>query len=106
MSDPACVLVDDDGTPYEIERGSDAWRASMEWARFHGLDPMRIPAGSYIERDAAGRRILFEEYVFDGDLVRINEEGDDGVRVDRVEQGEAPPLPFPPEVTRGSARTL
>lgn len=96
----AAVLVDGE-REYQIHRDDrPAWQASMDWARFHGLDPNRIPAGSYIERDAAGCRILFTEFVKTGpetaDILIVDNEP---VTVDRVEQGEAPPLPFPPEVT-------
>jgi hypothetical protein len=90
----------DGDAEYVVERGTDAWRASMEWARFHGLDPMRIPAGSVVERDAVGRRILFTEFLKDGpgagDIVIVDGEP---VEVECVEQGEAPPIPFPREVT-------
>jgi len=105
VSNPACVLVDG-ANQYEIERGTPAWHASMEWARFHGLDPNRIPAGSYVERDAANRRILFEEFVFDGDQVRINEQGDDGVlRLPAAGRARAAPggdtgARLPPELRR------
>lgn len=93
----AAVLVDAD-REYEIVSGSPEWVASLEWARFHGLDPNRIPAGSYIERDAAGRRVLFTEFLPAEDGGPLIVDGD-VVTVERVEQGEAPPLPFPREVT-------
>jgi hypothetical protein len=88
----ACILIDGDER-VEVEYGTDLWHASMEWARFHGLDPNRIPAGSEVIRDAVRRRIVFEEYVFDGDDLRLVD--NDPVIVPRVEQGEAPPLPLP-----------
>lgn len=91
----ACILIDG-RRRVEIDYGTPAWNASMEWARFHGLDPNRIPAGSEIVRDEARRQIRYQEFVFDGDKLRI--EDMDAVIVDRVEQGEAPPLPFPAEV--------
>jgi hypothetical protein len=95
----ACVLVDGDAE-YEVYYGTPEWHASLEWARFHGLDPDRIPGGSIVERDAAGRRIIFSEFVVDqdGEFV-LTEDGADIASVARVEQGEAPPLPFPREVT-------
>lgn len=87
------VILRDGDSETEVEYGTPLWAASCEWARFHGLDPSRIPAGSVVERDATGRRILFSEFVFDDILLRV----EDGapVIVERVEQGEAPPLPFP-----------
>jgi hypothetical protein len=99
MGSPSVVLVDGD-REFEVEYGTEAWSASCEWARFHGLDPNRIPAGSVVERDADGRRIAFEEYVFDtdGELV-LTADRLDAERIARIEQGEAPPLPFPREVT-------
>lgn len=94
--DVACVL--EDGERWvEVPRGTEAWRASMEWARFHGLDPNVIPAASVIVRDAPRRQIRFEEYVRDEEG-RIVLRNDEPVLIGRVEQGEAPPLPFPPEV--------
>lgn len=93
--DVAVVLVDGD-REVEVHFGTPLHAASMEWARFHGLDPMKIPAGSVVERDAANRRILFEEFVKtgprDGDVLVVDGEV---VAVERIEQGEAPPLPFP-----------
>ena len=95
----ACIMVDGD-REFEIHSGTDAWRASMEWARFHGLDPMRIPTESFIERDAERCRILYTEFVKDGpgvaDILLVDGEP---VTVECVEQGEAPPMPFPREVT-------
>lgn len=92
---PACVAVDfATGRSAVIDYDTPAWLASMEWARFHGLDPMRIVAGSAVVRDAESCQIRYEEFVFDasGDLVWEPE------TVARCEQGEAPPLPWPPEV--------
>lgn len=95
----ACIFRDGEAT-YPVISGTAAWEASLEWARFHGLDPMRIPAGSTVVRDAANRRILFEEYVKDGpdvgDILIVD--GEPQI-VNQVEQGEAPPLPLPREVT-------
>lgn len=95
---PACVMVDGE-REYEIERGTPAWSASLEWAKFHGLDPNSIPDGSYIERDASGCRILFTEFVRTGPNGDVLVEDLEPVTIERVEQGEAPPLPFPREVT-------
>lgn len=98
MSDTACILIDN-GARVEVRRGTEAWQASMDWARFHGLDPNRIPAGAEIVRDVAGRRILYSEFVKNGPNVGdILMRDGEPVIVERIEQGEAPPLPFPPEV--------
>lgn len=96
--EPSIILADA-GREYEVEYGTPAWSASCEWARFHGLDPNRIPAGSVVERDEAGCRIVYDEFVFDGDVLRLTDDGMDGLRARRIEQGEAPPLPLPREVT-------
>lgn len=99
MTGVACVLIDD-GREYEVHYGTAAWHASMDWARFHGLDPMRIPGGSRVERDAANCQILFNEFLKDGPEVGdiVIRDGEP-VLVSRVERGEAPPLPLPREVT-------
>lgn len=95
----ACILRDGPAE-YEIHYGTPEWHASMEWARFHGLDPNRIPAESVVERDEAGCRILFTEFVMDGpDVADIAIVDGEAQMVGRIEQGEAPPLPFPREVT-------
>lgn len=100
MNDLACVLVDGDHEYPVMRSDQAAWQASMDWARFHGIDPNRVPAGSYIERDAARRRILFSEFVYDGPGIGdIVLDGLDPLTVDRIKQGEAPPLPFPREAT-------
>jgi hypothetical protein len=91
----AITLVDGDRS-VDIITGTDAWRASLEWARFHGLDPNRIPAGSVLERDASARQIRYVEFAraSDGDLLIVDSYP---VEIEQVEQGEAPPLPFPSE---------
>lgn len=88
----AAVLIDA-GRRTVVHSGTPLWHLTCEWARFHGLDPNRIPAGSEIVRDAARRRILFEEFAFDGERIR-HVDGEPVVTA-CVEQGEAPPLPFP-----------
>ena len=82
------------GARTAVDFGTPLWEASMEWARFHGLNPMRIPAGSLIERDAARCEIRYDAMVEgpDGKPMIFN---NDLVRVRRTERGEAPPLPFP-----------
>jgi hypothetical protein len=81
-------------TRVPVDFGTPLWRATLEWARFHGIDPMRVPAGSVVERDAGRCEIRYDRTMF----------GDDGLPLvadlelvtERVaERGEAPPLPFP-----------
>ena len=91
----AIDLLDADGTRLRVEYDTNLWRESMDWARFHGLDPMLIPAGSTIERDPVTFEIRYDEYAVDPrdglPLVRQNEP----VIEHRVARGEGPPLPFP-----------
>lgn len=94
----AAILVDGRDR-YEVRFDTEAWTASCEWARFHGIDPNRVPAGSTIERDAARRCIRYSSFVPTGPGVSdIQVIGDEPVVVDRIEQGEAI-KPFPAEVT-------
>lgn len=97
----ACVLVDaDTGARYEVDRGTDAWVASMEWARFHGLDPDEIPAGEEVVRDARNCLIRYKVFVKYGPKrFQIKIVDNEPVMAEMVEQGEGPPLPFPPEVS-------
>lgn len=94
----AAIAVDAaTGRRAEVYYDTPAWVASLEWARWHGLDPNRIARGEVI-RDEAGCRILYVEFVLEGDQYMLR----DGDLVTRaaVEQGEAPPLPWPEEVQR------
>lgn len=85
---------------FEVCFNTPAWAAAMEWARFHGLDPMMIPAGSVIERDGPARQIRYQSFVPTGPgPTEIQFRGDfDPVIVHQVEKGEGI-LPLPPEVT-------
>lgn len=98
-SELAGILVDG-ANRYDVYFDTTEWAATMDWARFHGLDPMLIPAGSVIERDGAGRRILYESFVPTGPKPGdIQMQGDfEPVIVHQVERGEGI-LPLPVEVT-------
>lgn len=101
MSDLAAVLVDGRHR-YEIHYNTDAWVASIEWAKFHGLDPMSIPQGAVVERDGPGRCIRYESFVKTGPgFGDIEVNGYEPIIVNRIERGEGI-LPLPKEVTRGS----
>lgn len=77
---------------YWIEYGTAEYDASIEWARFHGLDPCRIPAGSLITRNQFDHTIRYVEIVLDRA---------DGVCTRPcVERGEAGPMPFPEIITK------
>ena len=102
----AAVTVDlATGDRQEIRYGTPEHEAHLEWARFHGIDPMTVPAGSEVVRDAAGCRVLYETYTYDppeaepDPAALVVKRAEDGTRyaptVPRVSQGEAPPLPFP-----------
>lgn len=94
------------GETIEVPYGSPLYGPSMDWARFHGIDPMAVPAGTTIVRDAERCRVLYEEFVYDpperfadpGAIVLLfDEDGEpyDALAVCRWTQSEAPPLPFP-----------
>jgi hypothetical protein len=79
------------------------WKALLEWLEFHGIDPKSIPAGTRVSRDGRNRCIRYVGIVVDehGKQQRLDEE--DGYRfvtMPMVEQGEAPPLPYPDVVAR------
>lgn len=83
-----------------------AWSALLEWLEFHGIDPKQIPAGTRVSRDACGRCIRYVRIVSRVLDERGHLEDPGGyhpgglwVTVPAVEQGEAAPLPYPPEVT-------
>lgn len=96
------------GEERDILDGTPEHEAHLEWARFHGLDPHVIPAGSLVVRDGPACCVRYERYAFDTVEDRLarnyaalvlyaDDTGRvvDSVRVRVVEQGEAPPLPFP-----------
>lgn len=111
MSEPeprlAIVLHDlATGQVTPVSYGGPLYVASMEWARFHGIEPNVVPAGSVLIRDAERCRVLYEEFLYDpperrGDYAAVviirDEDGEDvdALSVGRWTQGEAPPLPFP-----------
>lgn len=88
------IVLCEDGLCTPVVFNTPLWEATMKWVKFHGLDPMRIPAGSVVERDAQRCEIRYDEYVLNevGSVAREN--GMPRVMA-RVERGEAPPLPFP-----------
>lgn len=80
---------------------SDAHEALLDWLRFHDIDPHRVPRGSRIDRVPSACLVAYTEYVFGDDgrpeLVDDTNVMDVEIR-DCKSQGEAPPLPLPPEV--------
>lgn len=91
------IAVDHDaGTELAVMAGTPEWEALCDWCRFHGLDPRRIPAGSRVIRVASKCLIAYTEFV--GEPAAEAPYRRDFV--DRTEQGEAPPLPFPDVIAR------
>lgn len=97
--DLAAIVVDIDvPAGAEVYLATPEWDALLDWCRFHHLDPTRIPAGSRICRVASARLIAYTEFDLDDQgLVRHHSDGLP-VLLDRKEQGEAPPLPFPDSI--------
>ncbi len=90
----------DTATEARIEFETPEWTALLEWLEFHGIDPKLIPAGTRVSRDACNRCIRYVAIVLDEDghkRIQVSDLNDDPVlvTVPMVEQGEAPPLPYP-----------
>lgn len=96
----AAVVVDQDaGAAARVEFCTPEWDALLEWLRFHHVDPHRVLAGAQVIRDGAGCCIRYVGIVVDEhghkqfdcddpELMRV-------LTAPMVEQGEAPPLPYP-----------
>jgi hypothetical protein len=77
------------------------WVALMEWLEFHGIDPKSIPAGTRVSRDACGRCIRYVGIVRDVDgRQQQDPDSHEWKTAPMVEQGEAPPLPYPHVIAR------
>lgn len=108
--DLAGIVADaDTATEVEVYIGTPEWYALMEWLEFHGIDPRMVPAGSRISRDACGRCIRYVGFVpdaeghrqLDPDTLDTGDRGDIAcLKAPMVEQGEAPPLPYPDVIAR------
>ncbi len=100
----AGIVVDvESGTYAAIRFDTPAWVDLIEWLAFHGIDARQIPAGTRVVRDATARAIRYTAVVLDDQgRTRFNPPGhpdfSELVTVPATEQGEAPPLPFPPTV--------
>ena len=96
----AAIAADADTmTEARIEFHTPEWHALMDWCRFHHVDPHLVLAGSRISRDECGRCIRYVGIVVD-DQGRKQYDCDDPelqrlITAPMVEQGEAPPLPYP-----------
>lgn len=74
------------------------WKALVDWLAWHGVDARSIPAGTRVSRDACGRCIRYVGIVADEAGRRQAADIDAPfafVTRPMVEQGEAPPLPYP-----------
>lgn len=73
--------------------------AVRDWLTQHGIDPMLVAVPGWIETDPTHKRINYLGYARDDvagrSLIRVDESGDDAVRVNFTHQLEAAPLPFP-----------
>lgn len=99
----AAIAADSDAmTEARIYFHTPAWEALMEWCRFHSIDPHLVLAGTRISRDACNRRIHYVGIVVD-EHGRRQFDCDDPdlqsvITAPMTEQGEAPPLPYPPVI--------
>lgn len=92
----AAVLVDAElDTRTLVHFDTPLWLSAIEWCAWHHLDSRRIPAGSMIVRSVADRRITTRYLQMEGDKPVIRDK--EFVTAIHIEQGEAPPLPFPRE---------
>lgn len=87
-------------TEARIYSPTPEWHALLEWCEFHGIDPKKIPAGTRISRDECGRCIRYVRIVEDEQgRKQFHPPGHprfgEMVTEPGVEQGEAPPLPYP-----------
>lgn len=100
----ASIVVDEEtSTAARVEFCTPEWDALLEWLEFHHVDPHKVLAGTEVVRDAARCRIRYVGLVLDAQG-RKQYDGDPefaGVRsAPMVEQGEAPPLPYPAVIVR------
>lgn len=101
----AGIFIDEEtSTAARIMFDTPEWEASLEWLKFHDVDPKLIPAGTEVVRDAVMRCIHYTRIVLDDQgRKRFHPPGDprfaELVTTPAIEQGEAPPLPYPDVIT-------
>lgn len=98
----AAIVHDfDNDTIGHVHFETPEWIALLEWLEFHGINPKIVPAFTMITRSGSGCCIRYVQCVFDEDG-RHKVKAPDGTfeTVDLVEQGEAPPKPWPDEIAR------
>lgn len=77
---------------------TEPWKALLEWVKLHGLNPDKMLAAGGVTRDAGGCCIRYTTFVYDVDgRRRLDPDGPPGqlLHLPGIEQGEAPPFPFP-----------
>jgi hypothetical protein len=86
--------------PWEIRK------AMMKWCEFHGINPKDVPERSAIYRHPEDYRIVYSLINRDeAGKPRVDPERREFVITTVVEQGEAPPLPWPRVVLDMANRT-
>lgn len=105
------AIVTDEGQPgaARVYANTPEWHALMDWCRFHHVDPHQVLAGATLVRDEPGRRIRYVGLVLDNQGRKQLDACGSVRSAPMVEQGEAPPLPYPDVITAllrpASART-
>lgn len=99
-ADDSALFVDAETGHVEVVlRGEERYQDSLDWMRFHGIDPNIVPCDTEVVRDAARCRVTWVEFLCDdhGEPVLLHEPGCAPyiTTVGRWSQGEAPPLPWP-----------
>lgn len=96
-----CITVTE--TTFEVhhthfrEVNHAAWAALIKWIQFHDIDSHVIPLLSEIVRNVEACRVEYEQFVFGADGTPTFD-NHDAVTRPAHSQGEAPPLPWPPEL--------
>lgn len=74
-----------------LELDMPGWRAINDWCKRHGLDPADVASSGPIHRDVEHCRIVY---------VGRTDEYPGNAWTTCVQQGETPPLPWPPELDK------
>ncbi len=93
----------DTATEARVYFHTPEWTALLEWLEFHGVNPKLVLAGTRVSRDECNRCIRYVRIVVDEHGCKvIDGEGDQATvrTVAAIEQGEAPPLPYPDVIAR------
>jgi hypothetical protein len=100
----AAIVADaDTATETLVYFETPEWKALLGWLEFHGVDPRLIPAKTRVSRDACNRCIRYVGLVLDAEGRKQAADIDAPfawVTAPMIEQGEAPPLPYPDVIAR------